>query len=229
MLLNAIRTLTPLLNSRRTPAQYYEAVEALVWLQSSNSEPFFDALGWDPDVVRTKIDLPLYSDLALQDLEANRISMIRMYIADTQYVLKLPEKSEIAYNKLGGAKIPYTKLVEFAKKTLDETEVVLRSQASPNGSSVEPPTKILELLEQVEELHGPCNNGHHPPSQENGMASRGNNGRGGGRTTRPSVPRTSTGIRNANKGPGTNTSPRNSPPKPPLNQPAKSNANTLKG
>lgn len=224
MVINAIRTLTPLLNSNRSTQQYYEAVEALIWLQAPDSVPFFEALGWDPEVVRTKIDLPLYSDLALQDFELHRSSLTRMYIADAQYVLKLPDKSTIAYNRLGGAKIPYNKLLAFARRTLEETEFTLKSQASPNGSSVESRMKMVDLLEGTEELHGLCNNGSsYSPSQEKKMASR-----GAGRTTRPNVPKTTTGVRNANKGPGTNVSPRTAPPKPPLTQPPKSDSNTLK-
>lgn len=223
MLVNALRTLTPLFNTHRTAAQYFEAVEALVWIQSPSSDLFFEALGWDPEVIRTRIDLPLYSDLALQSFEENRDRMFRMHIASAQYIIKLPDDSETKHNKLGGAQIPYPKLVEFAENTLAETKKVLEASATRGESSVLKPGKLIALLDSLEELHNSCSNPRmsSPPTQEYKMATDKT-------TSHPRVPgQPGTPAPGRSEG-GSEVRPSQSPPPlPPKNAP-KPDSSTLK-
>ncbi len=119
MIVHALRSLQPLFNSVRTDAQYFEAVESLVWLLSPGSDFYFEILGFDPDVARKRVDLSLYAEFAHTVYEQHREFMLNMYIAMARYSLQEKQRRE------GGPKAPYKKLVRFAEDALAYTTFVL--------------------------------------------------------------------------------------------------------
>lgn len=116
VILDALKAMQILLDTRRTKEQYFEGVEALVWIVGEKSERFLEALGFEPSVVRNKLDLALYSECALEVFEEMRETMYRNYIKVVRYDLQ--QTSDL---------VPFNKIAIYAKDSVLETERILRS------------------------------------------------------------------------------------------------------
>lgn len=146
MVLHALKALQPLFNANRTDAQYFEAVESLVWLCDPGSNMYFETIGLDPVQARRKVDLPLYAELALTVFCDHLEFMRRMYVAMARYSLQ--EK-----NKRAGKAVPYAKIAEFADEALAYTTFILAQvQQSRPDKPVKSKGSLPSLLVTLSEI-----------------------------------------------------------------------------
>jgi hypothetical protein len=134
------------LSSYKTDSEYFEAIEALVWLSTEESDFYFEALGFDPIASRKRLDLSLYAEFSLLWCDGHQELMFNMYIAMGQYSLKQMEKMK-------GRVVPYEQLVKFTEDAVLRTKRVLNvliEQKTLSGEKVALPT-LLEILGKLSE------------------------------------------------------------------------------
>lgn len=98
VILRSLEVLQPLLNSKCSCPQYFEAVDSLVWICSPESDFYFEILGFNPDLCREKLDLSFHAELALLNFEKNEGYLRRQYFAAIRYAID--PKSPVTYEEL---------------------------------------------------------------------------------------------------------------------------------
>lgn len=96
IIINAIQSAEYLLRPTLLADQYYDAVEALLWMRSSASAEFFDATDLEPEECLEKIGGSTLALRALELLEKNQQALFRYYIANGRYMAN-QEKRKSAY------------------------------------------------------------------------------------------------------------------------------------
>lgn len=143
MVMHAFQTLHPLLNTSRSDAQYFEAVEALVWLLGPESDSCLELLGYDPQVARKRADLGLFVDYAMADYEKNRPMMKRMYIAMARYSLQERRK------RVGEEKIAFGALRSFSEEAVDHSYCVLSKYQREAAEEIERETSGTSIERRI--------------------------------------------------------------------------------
>lgn len=147
MIVRALEELQPLLSAARTDLQYFDAVDALVWLSSPSSDPYFDLLGWDAEIARARVDLPFFAELALANYQTHQAALLRMYIAMARYSLQ-------GRGRRGDQRIPYPRLVKFAEEALAYSTLVLQdtsTRKSDLGRGVEGTRAMIAAIAMATE------------------------------------------------------------------------------